>query len=80
MSEDDKFEFIGDGGDGKPKWMRFQCQGYPKAECMIALRPHQKNSQGASWEWDGNREKPTITPSINCANCWHGFIRNGTVS
>ena len=72
-----KFEFIGDGGDGKPKWLRFPCQGREGGECMIALRPHQKNSAGASWEWDGNKERPTITPSINCKDCWHGWIRNG---
>ncbi len=36
------------------------------------LRPH--------WEWDGNREAPTLTPSIlvNPKNpLWHGFLRNG---
>lgn len=39
------------------------------------------------WQWNGNLEKPTITPSINCiaekdgkptGGCgWHGFIDNG---
>ena len=41
------------------------------------------------WAWDGNRERPTITPSINClktvdedgiatGGCgWHGFITAG---
>ncbi len=40
------------------------------------------------WGWDGNIEKPTLTPSINClahgpdgekyAGCgWHGFVRSG---
>lgn len=41
------------------------------------------------WGWDGNRERPTLTPSINCQSerdgkpaggCgWHGFITNGTI-
>ncbi len=46
---------------------------------QIALRPHHKNAVGASWQWDGNREKPTITPSINCEKVcgWHGFIVGG---
>ena len=68
------FEFL---GDPTPKWMRFPC---PRGdgECMIALRPIQKLSNGASWEWDGNREAPTISPSINCGGCgWHGWIRAG---
>jgi hypothetical protein len=31
------------------------------------------------WHWDGNRTKPTISPSIhNSKTCgWHGFLRNG---
>jgi len=41
------------------------------------------------WQWDGNMERPTITPSINCiaekdgkptGGCgWHGFITNGVM-
>lgn len=31
------------------------------------------------WQWDGNKEKPTLTPSIliigECG--WHGFLTNG---
>lgn len=35
--------------------------------------------------WDGNREAPTFSPSIDCTNggkrpeCWHGYIRAGRV-
>jgi hypothetical protein len=31
------------------------------------------------WQWDGNRERPTITPSIQIMDgCrWHGFLTNG---
>jgi hypothetical protein len=73
------FEFIGDDGNGNPKWMAFPCQGVVRETCHIALRPSQKNAVGASWEWDGNREAPTITPSVNCEKVcgWHGWIRNG---
>jgi len=41
------------------------------------------------WQWDGNMEHPTITPSINCiaekdgkptGGCgWHGYITNGAM-
>lgn len=41
------------------------------------------------WKWDGNMDRPTITPSINCiaekdgkptGGCgWHGFITNGVM-
>lgn len=32
-----------------------------------------------SWEWDGNVEKPTLSPSIACTTpCkWHGFLKAG---
>lgn len=29
------------------------------------------------WGWDGNEEKPTITPSINATGQWHGYMRAG---
>lgn len=72
------FEFIGDDGQGNPKWMRFPCQR-DGGECQIALRPSQTNGKGASWQWDGDRDKPTITPSINCEKIcgWHGHITKG---
>lgn len=41
------------------------------------------------WAWNGNVEKPTLTPSINClsekdgkptSGCgWHGFITDGVM-
>lgn len=39
--------------------------------------PNGQNDGIAQWTWDGNREKPTFSPSINCGSCWHGFIENG---
>jgi hypothetical protein len=29
------------------------------------------------WQWDGNEDAPTITPSINVIGQWHGWMRNG---
>jgi hypothetical protein len=75
------FAFDGDDGQGNPLWMLFPCQRplYEDAQCQIALRPSQKNAVGASWQWDGNRDAPTITPSVNCEKLcgWHGFITKG---
>lgn len=36
-----------------------------------------KNGGHPMWDWDGNAEAPTFSPSINCGSCWHGYIRNG---
>lgn len=33
--------------------------------------------QARYWLWDGNREAPTLSPSIDIVGEWHGFIRNG---
>lgn len=32
-----------------------------------------------TWQWNGNREKPTLTPSLLCTQgCkWHGFLTDG---
>ena len=29
------------------------------------------------WGWDGNEDKPTLTPSIHHVGVWHGFLRAG---
>lgn len=29
------------------------------------------------WTWDGNEDKPTLSPSIHTLGCWHGFVRAG---
>lgn len=32
------------------------------------------------WDWDGNRERPTLSPSIArkmCPCLWHGWLRAG---
>ena len=36
-----------------------------------------KNHCGASWEWDGNEERPTLKPSLHWEGTWHGWVRNG---
>ncbi len=30
-----------------------------------------------TWAWDGNKENPTLTPSINHVGHWHGWLKNG---
>jgi hypothetical protein len=42
----------------------------------IRIRPCEDRP---SWEWDGNRDKPTLKPSIQCNTpCkWHGYLTAG---
>lgn len=55
-----------------------RCEGLVIAGKTDLKRDGQgKNGGVAQWDWNGNRENPTFTPSVNCGSCWHGFIENG---
>lgn len=70
---------------GKEQAFGFSCpkRGHMCGALVIAGRTELKrdgqNQSGgiAQWDWDGNREQPTFSPSINCGGCWHGYIRKG---
>lgn len=57
--------------------------------CGVPLQPAEPNAAGCSWTWDGNLDRPTLTPSINCngkapdgtpTGCgWHGLITAGVM-
>jgi len=36
-----------------------------------------KPANSPSWSWDGNREQPTLTPSVHDVGHWHGFLTKG---
>lgn len=36
-----------------------------------------KPADSPSWEWNGSREKPTLTPSIHRVGHWHGWLTDG---
>jgi hypothetical protein len=59
----------------------FTCMLPNGSTCTIPLRPVPATGRpvngGHSWEWDGNQEKPTLTPSINSVGAWHGWVRAG---
>lgn len=29
------------------------------------------------WVWDGNRDAPTLSPSVHHVGHWHGFLQKG---
>lgn len=79
------FNCVGHNRGKDPRLARAKC-----ANLLIAEGPHseahgiKRDGQGLNggrpqWDWNGNREAPTFTPSINCeSHCgWHGYIRNG---
>jgi hypothetical protein len=84
-SADGRFEYrdrddrpVWDGTDaGDVHRFAYRCRGQPGAWCSVNLRGRGHDVDQRSWAWDGNFDKPTLTPSINCAGCWHGFIEGG---
>lgn len=47
----------------------------------INMPPEAKRAgRGASWGWDGNEEKPTLTPSVHHVGHWHGWVRAGRMA
>jgi len=37
-----------------------------------------KPEPSPSWHWDGNRQTPTLQPSVHHRGHWHGWLRGGT--
>lgn len=69
-------------GNGTPggRYLLYLCPrggGY----CGVPITPH-RLPNGATWTHDGNDDRPTITPSINCVGgCgWHGFVTAGEMT
>lgn len=85
-SSDGRFEYLDRVGDPLPDGtlltnvgqLQYQCRSQKRSHCSVNLG---KNAgyqiENHNWHLTGTTDKPTIAPSINCADCWHGFIENG---
>ena len=60
------------GGAGRR--LRVWVPGAPHA---IAIPLHEGAPEGEAWGWNGNTDKPSVTPSINVQGIWHGYMREG---
>lgn len=36
-----------------------------------------KPDGGPTWNWDGDLDRPTLSPSIHHTGHWHGWLRQG---
>jgi Family of unknown function (DUF6527) len=67
--------------DQAPVFFGFECpkrtDGFLCSGLVIRGNPAGLKPENKTWLWNGNREKPTFQPSIDCKNCSHGFIENG---
>lgn len=73
-----------EAGPGSEQTFNFRCPRGRRCQGLVIAGktdlkrdPQGRNGGIAQWDWDGDREKPTFKPSINCKGCWHGYIRAG---
>lgn len=66
------FEYYS-SGDRYPAGMIYNCPCGCGHTGALAFRPH----QSPSWEWDGNVDAPTLSPSVHHVGHWHGWLRAG---
>lgn len=44
----------------------FGCPLRPGHLCGVPVVPSPPNAKGCAWTWDGNGERPTLSPSVDC--------------
>ena len=60
------------------KWYGFSREEAPEFNRgdVVSL-PLSGDNTKPVWQWDGDRNFPTLTPSINVIGRWHGWLREG---
>jgi hypothetical protein len=71
-AEPGAFEFYADA-DRFPAGMIYCCPCGCGATGALRFRP----AVSPSWQWDGNEDAPTLSPSVHHVGHWHGWLRNG---
>lgn len=62
-------------GDRYPAGMIYSCPCGCGARGALRFRPSEPAHP--SWEWNGNLDKPTLTPSVHHVGHWHGWLTDG---
>ena len=58
--------------------MHYFCPGGSGVRQVIRVGEGFKpEGPGASWQWNGSRSEPTLSPSVNHVGHWHGWLRDG---
>jgi hypothetical protein len=58
-------------------YYQFRCPGCGLYHA-VAVNGH-KNSNNASWEWNGSMDHPTFKPSLNVVGFCHSFVTDGKI-
>ncbi len=69
------FEYF-KAGDRYPAGMIYSCPCGCGRRGSLSFRPAEPAHP--SWEWDGNLERPTLSPSVHDVGHWHGWLIDGT--
>ena len=77
MKEPGCFEWLIWDDEKHPRRLHFVCPCGCGAIGGVVVRGDA--TKEPIWEWDGNLDKPTITPSIRFLDkcCWHGYLTAG---
>lgn len=62
---------------GAEVFFGFACPLHAGRRCEFLPIRGRTTGGGDTWEWDGNREAPTFSPSVNHKSCWHGYVEKG---
>lgn len=77
-----KFYLLKDGSPNNVQGLYlFHCPGCGNAHPVHTITP---SASGAKWSFNGDVDKPTISPSLLCNGCYpelrcHSFIRDGRI-
>jgi hypothetical protein len=69
------YKFFADD-DGSVAGMNFRCP-CPCARLTPIYFTGHAEANDPSWDWDGNREAPTLWPSLHAVGHWHGWLKQG---
>ena len=74
-------------GDVQGHMCWYLCPRRPGEVCGVPIKPLASPPYNSGWDWNGNVEAPTLTPSVNCVaerdgkptgGCgWHGYVKAG---
>lgn len=87
MKRVDGFEALSHGPAGLFYWdtkgdRRYICLNVPtkakhREDGVAFIRIPVTGAQQPVWQWDGNEDAPTLTPSLGVGGHWHGFCTAG---
>lgn len=44
---------------------------------LLVGEGHKPGGARPSWIWNGSKAEPTLKPSVNMIDHWHGYLRDG---